>query len=241
MTAPSSLTYAVDIVLCIDVTKSMDPIIETVKTKALQLQPDLQRVLEEKQRSVDQMRVKVIAFRDVSADHDPFEISEWFKLPQDDEGFQRFVGGLSAHGGGDLPESGLEALALAMHSDWTQDCLRQRHVIAIWSDDAAHDLSTYAAAIPTEFRERIPASFNDLKDMWDGVGQRGMPKSSARRLVIFAPKDALNESNQNYWAKIHDEWDLVLAHASPAGMGLEDVGYNTILDLLANSIATQGE
>ena len=51
-----------------------------------------------------------------------------------------FVNGLIAEGGGDAPESGLEAVALAMNSPWTTAGDRRRQVIVVWTDQPAHPL-----------------------------------------------------------------------------------------------------
>jgi hypothetical protein len=103
-----------DIVYCLDVTQSMRPIIEKVKETALNLHKLLQeKMISKYQRNIRQLRIKVIAFRDIYADGDyAFEISPFFWLPDEADKFADFVNGLEAKGGGDLPENGLEALAI---------------------------------------------------------------------------------------------------------------------------------
>ncbi len=54
------LNCAVDLVLCIDSTGSMSPIINEVKANAIKLYDDLTRALEEHDRSATKMRVRVI-------------------------------------------------------------------------------------------------------------------------------------------------------------------------------------
>jgi hypothetical protein len=68
MAAPRGLSYAVDIVFCIDVTGSMSPIIDQLKANALRFYDDVQSKLTVMRKSVDQLRVQVIAFRDFVAD-----------------------------------------------------------------------------------------------------------------------------------------------------------------------------
>ena len=58
----------VDLVLCIDVTISMKPIIDTVKGMALSLYDDMVAALAKKRRKVNEFRVKVIKFRDYYCD-----------------------------------------------------------------------------------------------------------------------------------------------------------------------------
>ena len=141
LAAPRGLTYAVDIVFCIDATGSMTPIIDQVKANALRFYDDVQSNLTAKGKNVDQLRVRVIAFRDFAADGEAaLEESPFFTLPDERAGFSEFVNGLVAEGGGDAPESGLEAVALAIDSPWTTTGDRRRQVIVIWTDQPAQPL-----------------------------------------------------------------------------------------------------
>ena len=87
-----NLRYAVDIVLCIDTTASMRPVLENVKSSALSFHDRLRTVMEEKGKSISQLRVKVIAFRDFGdrAD-DAIEETEFFRLPEDSGAYEDFV------------------------------------------------------------------------------------------------------------------------------------------------------
>src|SRR5918997_1545512 len=66
--ATRGLRYAVDICFCIDVTGSMSPILDRVKDNALSFYDDVQKNLTDKGKNVDELRVRVIAFRDFKAD-----------------------------------------------------------------------------------------------------------------------------------------------------------------------------
>ena len=69
------LKYNVDIVFCIDVTGSMGGILDTVKANALKFYPDLQKALEEKDKNVENLRIKVVAYRDFYCDGIPYSAS----------------------------------------------------------------------------------------------------------------------------------------------------------------------
>ena len=147
MAAPRGLSYAVDIVFGIDVSGSMTPIIDQVKANALRFYDDVQSNLTAKGKNVDQLRVRVIAFRDFAADGEAaLEESPFFTLPDERAGFSEFVNGLVAEGGGDAPESGLEAVALAIDSPWTTTGDRRRQVIVIWTDQPAQTLDPVGPA-----------------------------------------------------------------------------------------------
>src|SRR4051812_13243598 len=114
-----SLQYAVDIVLCIDVTGSMDPVLGSVKKSALFFRDRLEAVMGEKGKAISRLRIKVIAYRDFGDyAEDAIQETGFFVFPEEAADFDAFVSRLDADGGGDVPESGLEALALAINADW---------------------------------------------------------------------------------------------------------------------------
>ena len=224
--APRGLSYAVDIVFCIDVTGSMTPIIDQVKANALRFYSDVQSNLTAKGKNIDELRVRIVAFRDVLADGEAaLQESPFYPLPAEERGFSDFVNGLVAEGGGDAPESGLEAVALAMTSPWTTRGDRRRQVIVVWTDQPAHPLD--ASALPPSFAGRVPADFSALTDRWEDP--QGSLGSSSKRLILFAPDGP-------GWSDISGVWENVVHHPSKAGGGLSDVDYGTIIDSIGNSV-----
>jgi hypothetical protein len=226
MAAPRGLTYAVDIVFCIDVTGSMTPIIDQVKANALRFYDDVQSNLTAKGKNVDQLRVRVIAFRDFAADGAAaLDESPFFTLPDERADFSEFVNGLVAEGGGDAPESGLEAVALAVDSPWTTTGDRRRQVIVVWTDQPAQSLSP--SVLPPDIASRVPADFSALTDAWED--EQGRMGSSSKRLILFAPDGP-------GWSDISGVWENVVHHPSQAGGGLSEVDYGTIIDSIGNSV-----
>lgn len=224
--APRGLSYAVDIVFSIDVTGSMTPILDQVKANALRFYSDVQSNLTAKGKNIDELRVRVVAFRDLAADGEAaLQESPFFELPAEQAGFSAFVNGLVAEGGGDAPESGLEAVALAMTSPWTTRGDRRRQVVVVWTDQPAHPLD--AAALPPELAGRVPADFSALTDLWEDP--QGPLGSSSKRLILFAPDGP-------GWSDISGVWENVVHHPSQAGGGLSDVDYGTIIDSIGNSV-----
>jgi hypothetical protein len=224
--APRGLSYAVDIVFCIDVTGSMSPIIDQVKANALRFYDDVQSNLTAKGKNVDQLRVKVIAFRDFVADGAAaLAESPFFTLPGERASFSDFVNGLIAEGGGDAPESGLEAVALAIDSPWTTTGDRRRQVIVVWTDQPAQPLD--ASVLPSDLSSRVPADFSALTDVWED--EQGPMGSSSKRLILFAPDGP-------GWSDISAVWENVVHNPSQAGGGLSEVDYGTIIDSIGNSV-----
>jgi hypothetical protein len=224
--AARSLNYAVDIVFCIDVTGSMTPILDAVKSNALRFYEDVQTNLTAKGKIVDELRVRVVAFRDLVADGEAaLAESPFFLLPGEQAGFSDFVGGLVPEGGGDAPESGLEAVSLAINSDWTTRGDRRRQVVVVWTDQPAQPLDP--TTVPAELQSRVPGDFSALTDLWEDA--QGPLGSSSKRLILFAPDGP-------GWSDISGVWENVVHHPSQAGGGLSDVDYGTIVDSIGNSV-----
>ncbi|WP_018349956.1 vWA domain-containing protein [Longispora albida] len=221
-------TYSVDLVLVVDATGSMSGIIERVKASALSFQSDLQAMMKEKNKFIDQLRVRLVVYRDFYADapEDSLRTSPFYTLPDETEAFAAFVGEIKANGGGDEPETALEALASAMRSPWASGAARRRQVIVVWTDASAHPLEKDSGRKPSGYPEDAPASFDALTDLWEG--QECMDQY-AKRMVVFAP-DAYA------WTDIANHWENTAHYVSKAGAGLADRDYKSILDGISESI-----
>ena len=216
--------YAVDLVMCIDGTGSMGHLIEEVKSSALQFYDKLEKKMSEKEKTIDQLRAKIIVFRDYWADSADLAMqsSKFFNLRTEASEFAGFVSGITATGGGDEPENGLEGLALALQSDWekSQDFAKQRRVVVVYTDASAHSLEK--GSKPSHYPQDIPKTFDELTDYW-----HDMP-IPAKRLLVFAP-------DASPWVMM-DSWDNSVYFRSKAGKGLEEFEMDEILDYIANSI-----
>ena len=161
--------YCVDIVMCIDGTGSMFPIIGEVKKNALTFHQSFFEVMEESGIYVDQLRVKVIVFRDYICDTDAMVESEFFVLPKESSKFKSFVEKIEAIGGGDEAENALEALSLALKSDWTTEGRKRRHVIVMFTDAPALALGERSDC--SRYPSDMPKSLSELSEMWEGECQ----------------------------------------------------------------------
>jgi hypothetical protein len=223
------MSHHVDIVFCIDCTGSMSPVIEASKKLALGFQDVLNKALQEQQKSVDALRVKVVAFRDYFCDGEKsMSESRFFELPSEAADYAAFVDKLSPSGGGDEPESALEAFALAMRSDWSDEPGRKRRIICILTDASAHPLEKASGSKPAGYPDDLPSTFSQLADMWEGTMD-----DRARRLLIFAPEvypwnQICPDDQGGFSDAIH--------YPSRGGAGLSDVDYKQIVSLVANSI-----
>lgn len=235
----------VDLVFVIDATGSMQPTIDMVKDSALSFHEKLQEVMQSAKRNIVALRIKVVWFRDYYYDGDyAYGESKFFELPEEKEEFREFVSNISAKGGGDDPESSLEALTQAMRSDFVQDGTRRRHIIVLFTDAAAHPFEDYddlvAAAAkkgckPSMYPENMPKNISEFYNAWEGNamaqdalgsdGQATKLDPTGRRMVLFAPNDYP-------WADMEIELSYVMRKdiASEAGgseLDMKDV-YNMI-------------
>lgn len=221
------LRYTVDIVMCIDSTASMKHLIDQVKNNALRFYDDLKGVMEAKSKVIDQLRVKVISFRDYFHDGKNAMIeSEFFILPEDQSQFASFINTVRASGGGNLPESGLEAIALAMKSDWSVHGDKKRHIIIVWTDASTHPLEKDSGRKPRHYPGEMPRNLNELTDLWE---DNPALHAYTKRLIIFAP-------DKFAWSDISSHWSNTIQYPSTAGYGLSSLDYQTILDAIANSV-----
>ena len=115
-----------DFVICIDATESMAQIINEVKQNAITF---YMKCLDDMKMGngydVGQFRIKIIAFRDYGVDDEPMKESDFFVIPDQYLELQSFLDGIHAKGGMESitgknePSNALEAISLALKSDWT--------------------------------------------------------------------------------------------------------------------------
>lgn len=219
------MDYNVDIVMCIDATGSMSSIISEVKANALSFYQKFVDEMENQDppKSVEQLRIKVIVFRDYGADSEPMVESRFFVLDEESAAFQEFVNGIEASGGGDGPENSLEALALAMKSDWVRTGSVRRHVIIMYTDAPALQFS--ARASQPGYPADMPKDIAELREMWEGQYM----EKRAKRMLVFAP-------DCDPWSDMGVEWSNTFHTASKAGAGCDDTDIATCIHLLVQSI-----
>lgn len=222
------IRYNVDMAFCIDVTGSMDNILEIVQNNALNLYRDVKNCMEQKGKHIDVLRVRIIAYRDYLADGaDAMLVTNFFTLPQEAEKLKKCVSSLVAKGGGDDPEDGLEALAYAIRSKWNIDNAKKRHVIVLWTDDDAHVLGFGKSS--AYYPKGMASNIRELTAWWGDTDEPGYMDQEAKRLILFAP-------DMPVWKQVSDNWDKVLHYPSDAGNGLKNVEYNQIIFVISQTI-----
>ena len=217
----------IDVVFCIDGTGSMAPCIESVKSNARRFHLEFVSAMTDLGSEIDSMRVKVIVFRDYHDDGEQAMVqSPFFELPTDTADFEKFLADISANGGGDGPENGLEAMYYAMKSDFTTGA-KDRQVIVLFTDAEALDLKQRAS------EAGYPADMVDeagLIEMWACMAQDSSFKLRERnkRLVMFAPdgtkyKALKSKLNRSVFEPVN------------VADGLGDIDFKEIIKIIAAS------
>lgn len=216
-TWPPLVKTNVDTVFCIDGTASMEAHLDRIKQIMKSWEADMFAAVRDR-RSL-QCRARIILFRDYMADgENAMLVSDFFTLPQQKEKFEACVDSITATGGGDDAEDGLEALAYAIKSNWNQGASRKRHVIILFTDAASHMLGHNCQA--AFYPKGMAKDFSELSEWWDEMDY------IARYLILFAP-------NEPWYSCISQCWDRVLHYPSLAGEGMQEREYQDILEIIA--------
>lgn len=179
--------YGIDIIFCIDATAGMKTQLEALKKGIPLLASNICNLLERQNKGLEQLRMKIIEFRDFAWDENPLNESEFFILPQQNDAFEQCLNGIVAAGGGDSDESALEALALALKSRFIKTGSKYRQIIFLFTDSSAHPLGYGKDSLL--YPKDMPESIDRLIDWWNGT--ETVPDGSLEprdaRLVLYAP------------------------------------------------------
>lgn len=247
--AEEGIDTNVDIVFVIDATRSMQTTIDMVKASALSFHENLYDCLKNAGRIIKNLRIKVIWFRDFYYDGKyAYGESKFFELPEEKEDFHDFVTGINEAGGGDEPESALEALTLAMRSDFVQDGEKRRHIIVLFTDAEAHAFEDYDRLVeeaapkgckPEMYPENMPKDLAEFYNAWQGnsmsqdaLGSEGEATKldqNGRRLVLFAP-------NAYPWTDMEVELENTIRKPIEAGEGGAELDMGDVYSLIAYSL-----
>lgn len=240
MSSNYPIRYDVDIVLCLDVTMGTSLSLDMFKRNAHTLSEDLRRCISHRKgnTSINQLRMRVIAFRDYYYDREKTIIAtDFLYLPEQSELLSDFFCGLNAEGGGDSPEDGLEALAFAIKSDWNMDYgdskIRKRHIIVLFSDEVAHDLG-FGKAAPN-YPSWMPKDFDELSSWWSDEKVHGKIPERSKRLLLHVPYEG-------YWKTIADSWNNTILYECAWGnygqteCALDLTNYNRLLEAIIHTI-----
>lgn len=234
---PSGERIPIDVVFVVDGTESMTQLLERVKVRVLTLDQELEKELHRSNRILGSLRARLIVFRDLYDDPETaFERTNFFNLPAQRKEFEEAVERIQAFGGDDAPESGLEAVFLAMRSGWLEEPpdLKRRHIILLFTDQDAHDLG---ATIPMQYvQPPHPKTMGELKKLWGPRTRGGIMNERAKRMVLFAPETitTLGDEASTVWVEFRD-WESVWIEQRNSE-GLLDLSWDEVVKALVATI-----
>lgn len=207
-----------DIVFCLDATASMAPCIEGVKMGLKQFATGLQSAA-----SVD-YRLRLIAYRDL---HDPTCTVDWdvFEFTSDLDEFGSWLAGVRAHCNQEKrgAESSLDALYLAIHSDWRTD--KTQRTIVLLTDDNTH---------PTLHNRTYSRPDNDVYRVIHDF--QVMPPAI---LFMVAPKyDLYSKIEQSVKAADHQVVATWVPQDDERYEGLNSVSWEPLMRVLGETVSS---
>lgn len=183
--------FNTDIVFCLDVNGSMAKIIDRVKIDLTGIFEKLKKESELRGKFDFGLRVKFITFGDCSCGTNRITESEFFVLPEEREKLTSFLNGVEVSVGADLSGSALEALTLAVRSNWDNSYDNRRKTVVLITDAPAckfRDMKNCES-----YPENMPEDTEELYSEWKTLG-------NGRRMLIIAP-------DKEPWMEIGREWD----------------------------------
>lgn len=204
--------YYTDVVMCIDGSARMSNVIDEVKLRVLSFGNEYIEAMSEVDNTVKELRIKVIVFREFGKEGKAIEESKFFTLPADDAEFTEFVRNIQAVGGGETASNALEALALALKSDWTTKGHRRRYGIMMFSNGGVVPFGAHKDH--PDYPQGMPKDFDSLYNWWENWDDTFKGAYSCRygRLTAFVPKTSPwtdMEIWNRYWPNYSDNCESV--------------------------------
>jgi len=153
--------YAVDLVFCLDATKSMGGIIDATKERCRSMLDDVVNLMKEGQKPLSALRAGVVEFRDLEQDKGrqmvAHDFTDAFDPATDAAKADKFVETLSkieAKGGGDPQESALDALCKALQFPWyvpaPTEAVKTRRIVVLFTDNPPRAIHASTKAVGEE-------------------------------------------------------------------------------------------
>ena len=138
------------------------------------------------------LRIKIISFGDSNSNaKSDYLNSKFFELPDEIENFENFLNGLEANLKWGDKRNALEALAMAMRSEWyvsSQESDRVRHCIVILTDGNFYSEIEMNNFLKYDCSTNMPGSYDELLERWGEKG--GIMNPFSKRLLIIGPEES---------------------------------------------------
>lgn len=174
----------VDIVFCVDTTGNIPDLVYYLKDNIEKICNDVRARLEEEVTYIGDFRVKFVSFKDIYYDDNSLMESKFFLIPNDMKELKEYLLPFEPDGGGDKEESSLEAISLALKSEWNNSSPRCRQVIVLFTDNPSHEFleKDYARIDVSGF----PKDLDELKAIMLGENKEYNPAFNHKKLRFIA-------------------------------------------------------
>lgn len=206
--------YRVDLCVCIDLSCSTENTISILKKTLLDsVFEDVRRKYFTRSKKIEMLRIRFIGFAYQTLSICPLITqSPFYIFPTDKIVLEAFVNNLDTIKTNRGESPGLEAIELAIKSQWTTLGDKQRHMIIMFSSNKANGSNE---------------AFSVLTSLWDK--QKHNTRHSTQWLIMFAPDNSA-------WTDIATHWDNTVHYPSKEEEDWVEIGYQTILSAIVNSI-----
>lgn len=205
-----------DIVFCIDVTGSMKPCIEGVINGIATLVEGINSAAQ-----VD-FQLRLIAYRDkhdLNHAHEPWSIHPFTSSV---DTFRAQLSQLVAFGGGDAPESTLDALFLALHSDWRPH-KTHKTIILLTDADSHPKLHSTTWNQPLNDVRKIIQDFQELDHVMLFMVTPAFP-------IYQEIERGMNNARRQIIAKF-------VPQVSEQHKGLKSVNFNQLMQMIGKTVS----
>ena len=230
-----SWAMAVDIVLCIEMTKYMSDFIYMLKENAMKLCDDIIAQMKNRYNGkliyIREFRIKVIIFGDCSFDDYYVTLAEskFFEIPKETDGFRACIESIQPdYDAYNDYANGYEAIGCAIRSEWNKNSVgRKRHVIVVCTGNEAYGMGLMS---PVYYPEGMTKDFDELSREWGSKSQPGIMDERAKRLLLFAAPGVMAN-----WRRLSDNWNNVIFYETESWPWFE-LDYNLLIYDIVHSV-----
>lgn len=204
----------------------------------------IKKALDEHGRRVEQLEIQLAIFRDFfeEKDEEAFKMSGVYNLYTEREEFEEEVNKMDWYGGGDDPESSLQALYLAMKKSPKLEttAIKKRYIVFLFTDNPSHSFEEIfnrggVECFPEYPVNELPKDLDTFYNEYHGNEQTSIfshigVELKNVRLNIFAPENAYPFDTNNIGS-----WANVVKICVTENGRLEDVSENTLLAAIVAS------
>ena len=197
MAKAKKLNCSVDLVFCIDATGSMRQLMDKIKQLAIALPKNLTDAVKKAGKNMRKIRVKVIDFADFKSEgkdaihESPFynASNQIVQIINEFDSIKMVNDQGEGRGGDEIPENALEAIWLAMNSDFTEERPDEdiRQIILVFTDASPLNFQE-RARYPGYARYNFPARIQEMRALWGkyyGAELQLKPPSTDEQLETY--------------------------------------------------------